>query len=458
MTTTLALPEQLFTELCTAAQRREESAFVGEVRLVEADQGDPRRTVLLRSLLPVPEEDYVERASTHLIIGSNGFMPSFGAIARAGSAISFVHTHPGGLLAHSKLDLAVDADLSNVAHLRTDGGAYMSLIVAGGDFPRLIARVIEANGQVDDVTRFRIVGQAIGIQAPSDEAASDVFDRQVRAFGQAGQQTLSSLRVGVVGVGGTGSAVVEQLARLGVGELVVVDDDVVEPSNLARIYGSTTSDIARTKVSVVAAHAERIGLGTQVHQVDGNVTSDAVARRLRHCDVIFGCTDDQAGRGVIARLAYWYLIPTFDLGVVVGSAAGRVTEVVGRVTYLSVGFPCLLCRRRISPEAIAAESMSSEERTRLAAEGYVAGLGEAAPSVVTLTSLVASTATTEMLHRLFDIGISQAPSELLLRVDKREVRTTTVEAVEGHFCIDPSKWAQGDGEPFLGQLWATRTP
>jgi hypothetical protein len=119
VTTTLALPEQLFTELSAAAQRQEESAFVGEVRLVEADPGDSRRTVLLRSLLPVADGDYVERAPTHLIIGSNGFMPAFGAIARAGSAISFVHTHPGGLLAHSELDLAVDADLSTVAHLRT---------------------------------------------------------------------------------------------------------------------------------------------------------------------------------------------------------------------------------------------------------------------------------------------------------------------------------------------------
>ncbi|HUR18915.1 MAG TPA: MobF family relaxase [Acidimicrobiales bacterium] len=73
-----------------------------------------------------------------------------------------------------------------------------------------------------------------------------------------------------------------------------------------------------------------------------------------------------------------------------------------------------------------------------------------------VASLVAATATTEMLNRLFHLAPTQG-SELLLRVDLREVRTTTVDAVEGHFCVNPTQWGLGDSDPFLGQLWARRS-
>jgi tRNA A37 threonylcarbamoyladenosine dehydratase len=49
---------------------------------------------------------------------------------------------------------------------------------------------------------------------------------------------LSNLNVGIVGAGGTGSALAEQLIRLGIGNLIVIDDDVFKSSNINRVYGS----------------------------------------------------------------------------------------------------------------------------------------------------------------------------------------------------------------------------
>ena len=79
-----------------------------------------------------------------------------------------------------------------------------------------------------------------------------------------GSSSFQELRVGVVGCGGTGSAVLEQLTRLGVGSLTFADDDVVTPTNVTRIYGSTLDDVDRPKVDVLRDHLARIGLGTEL--------------------------------------------------------------------------------------------------------------------------------------------------------------------------------------------------
>ena len=97
-------------------------------------------------------------------------------------------------------------------------------------------------------------------------ANPDFLQRQTLAVGVETVERLQKLRIGVVGCGGTGSAVVELLARAGVGRLLLVDPDVVTKTNLNRLYGSTRSDVekCRPKVQVVRDHVERMGLGTQI--------------------------------------------------------------------------------------------------------------------------------------------------------------------------------------------------
>lgn len=81
----------------------------------------------------------------------------------------------------------------------------------------------------------------------------------------------AQLTVGVVGCGGTGSAVVQLLNRLGVGRMIVIDDDVVEVSNLNRLHGATMQDAQKkaAKVRVVADEVLRSGLGVGIHPIKG---------------------------------------------------------------------------------------------------------------------------------------------------------------------------------------------
>src|SRR5260370_36623341 len=74
------------------------------------------------------------------------------------------------------------------------------------------------------------------------------FDRSVRAFGAEGQATLASLSIGIIGLGGIGSVVAEQLAHLGVRKLLWLDPDVLKGPNLNRVVGSPRLTHGRPKI------------------------------------------------------------------------------------------------------------------------------------------------------------------------------------------------------------------
>src|SRR5206468_3349737 len=155
------------------------------------------------------------------------------------------------------------------------------------------------------------------------------------------QATLRQLRVAVVGAGGLGAHLIQQLLHLGVGELVVVDRDHVADSNLSRLVGARRRDVWRRtpKVKLARRLARAIGSPTTVSTVNGDVTEESVARAVLGCDVIIGATDNHWSRTVLNAIAYQYYVPVLDLGVEIQpeGASG------GRVAWLAPGGGCLWC-------------------------------------------------------------------------------------------------------------------
>jgi len=265
---------------------------------------------------------------------------------------------------------------------------------------------------------------------------------------------LGRLHIGVVGAGGTGSAIVEQLTRLGVGRLSVFDGDRFDSSNVNRVYGSSTGDSGRPKSEIAAGNVKRIGLGTKIEHYPMYIESEAATKVLRACDIVFGCTDDHTSRSILVRLSLWYLIPVFDMGVVVGTSDQLIRDVVGRVTTLLAGEACLFCRGRISAEVIRQEGLLPEEREKQVRDGYIPPLATNAPAVITFTTAVAAQAVTELLQRLTGfMGAEPNPSEVLLRLNEREVSTNHLAPDAGCQCMDRDRWGRGDEPRFLRRGW-----
>ncbi|HEY3814544.1 MAG TPA: ThiF family adenylyltransferase [Caulobacteraceae bacterium] len=459
MITTLVLPPDVADPINRAAREPLETAGVVLATRVEASHEETR--LLGRRIMMVTASAYLERRRDGLSIASEGYVPALAEAERLGAIPVWFHTHPGatGVPLPSRHDEIVDKEIADLFRLRSDNPYYGALIVSPREAGLAFSGALHpASGPIERIDRLWSVDDdwrlLRAVDAP-DRPLSSIFDRNIRAFGPAIQETLGDLRVAVIGCGGTGSAVAEQLVRLGVRRLLLVDGDHLSASNVTRVYGSRPQDVGRPKSTLLQDHLMGIAPDLACEAMVSMITEEATARRLIDRDLVFGCTDDNAGRLVLSRLSSYLLTPVIDVGVLLSSdPGGRLTGIDGRVTVLSPGAACLVCRNRVDLARAGAELMTPGERQRLEDEGYAPALGAVEPAVVAFTTAVAAAAVNEMLERLIGYGPAPRPSEVLLRLHEREISTNSAAPQAGHYC-DPlgRAFGAGDRAPFLDQVW-----
>lgn len=379
----------------------------GRSRQVDPWTGVVEERALVREVIEVPEETFLERTRTSLAWSTT---PLFRLAKRAKArdyAICVAHSHPGGGLYFSRFDDTADRESFDIVFGRMDTDRpHFSLVVDGNG--EMLVRAYGPDLVPRPVDFTRIIGDRLTIRYPNRGKGLTLaeFDRQSRVFGPSTTEDLRQLRVGIVGCGGTGSAVASLLARIGVTRFGLIDIDRVDTTNLNRLVFATRADAisGRYKVDVVGDAIAEMGLAERVvgakHYVD-----DASCRDLvRSCDVIFGCTDDHLGRHFLNRLAHFYFIPIIDVGVLIDpNEAGGYDTFEGRVTVVQPGYPCQLCRQLISPQQMLEEGLRRHDPQRFEQyrqAGYIVGQDNPSPVVATFTAEVASMAVNELLHRL----------------------------------------------------------
>lgn len=458
MSATLVLPETLAEQLAERAAGALESAGVLMCRTVITPRG---ARLLARDITWVDDQHYLGRTDHDMVIPPEAYVGALGAAEVDGCVALWVHTHPTqeGVPLPSQADRLVDSQIADLFRLRSGSERYGTLIVSPREEWFTFTGTIEiADESAVPIEQIWSVGSKWRLTASHDsehECPAEMFDRNVRAFGAHIQLLLGRLKIGLVGAGGTGSSVAEQLVRLGVRNMLLVDADRLSESNLTRVYGSTPNDVGEPKVQSLCTHLKRLAPDIECETAYGMSTSQSVAKKLIGCDVVFGCSDDNAGRLVLSRLSTYLLLPVIDLGVLISSDKdGVISGIDGRVTVLTPGSACLVCRDRIDMGRAAAELQTPEERKRLADEGYAPALGDTEPAVVAYTTAVAAAAVNEFLDRLIGYGPPERGTETLLRLHEREISTNQATPRERHYC-HPSqgKWGAGMEEPFLGQVW-----
>jgi hypothetical protein len=248
-------------------------------------------------------------------------------------------------------------------------------------------------------------------EAEKTEAEPGFKVRFRQAFGACTTTLLARLTVAVVGCSGTGSLVVEQLARSGVGRFVLVDPDRVEHKNLNRILNTTVEDarLARYKVEVAADAVTRMGLGTTTEAIPHNLMTIEAVRRVAECDVLFGCVDGAEGRFLMNKLASFYSIPYIDVGVRLDAdGKGGISQICGTVHYLRPGESSLLSRGAITMEAVEAEGLrrtNPEAYEDQVKSKYIVGVQEDRPAVISVNMHYASLAVIELLARLHSFRV-----------------------------------------------------
>jgi molybdopterin/thiamine biosynthesis adenylyltransferase len=360
------------------------------VLLCGISDSDAQRRILVRRIRPVPPDLYIERLPYHLEVAPSFYNQIVTECLSEHLTPVIVHSHPGHHDAwYSGSDDHGEKRLLPALASLLPGTLPASLVVT----PSAATGRFCSEGSLIPLAGMTILGTPIvryrfDNKSRKKQELSERFDRQIRAFGKDGQRLLESLKVAIVGVGGTGSLVAEQLVRAGVRDLLLIDHDDIEESNLSRTFGATKRDVNRHKVDVLAKYLNKISSPTISKDLRSAI-KQPVLMTLRDLDLVFSCVDNDRTRALLSRFAHQYLIPVVDLGTRLDARQGHITAAAGRMSILGNGLTCLRCSNHVNPERIRAESMSREERLVLQQEGYVMGIDDPAPAVVSLNTVVA---------------------------------------------------------------------
>ena len=332
--------------------------------------------------------------------------PFFREAAENDLAIVKVHSHPSGCERFSGIDDDSDRHLFESVYGWVDGDRPHASAIMLPD-GRIRARSVLVGGAFGQVRHVQIVGDDVVFWSDQPESEIPAFaERHAQLFGPGTTTLLRRLRIAVVGCSGTGSPVIEQLVRLGVGELVLVDPDHVEERNLNRILGATAEDAAheRLKVDVMKQHIDRVGLCTRVHKFATNLQDHEALRAVAASDLVIGCMDGLSGRHLLARLARYYILPYIDVGVKLEALKdGTINQVAGSVHYLQPTGLDFIDRGVFSLAALEAEDLwrtDPDEYRERRARGYVHGVQVDRPAVISVNMYFASLAVNEALARL----------------------------------------------------------
>lgn len=199
-------------------------------------------------------------------------------------------------------------------------------------------------------------------------------------YGAEAAARLRKARVTIIGVSGTGSPAAHVLARAGVENFVLIDPQRLAKSNLERLHGSYEAHFSKGegeapfKVAVVRDLIKAINPRANVTCVVGNILQPLTRDHVVGTDLIICCTDTNHSRTAVSELAYRFLVPAIDVGVVFESRKGSVTGEIGRVTVYSPGAPCAYCLGLVDPWRATVELMSEAEKERRRREAKEAKL------------------------------------------------------------------------------------
>ena len=372
------------------------------------DERPEHLTLLVKEVIPVPDEHFGPgrhgyRQTAPLFIAQHA-----GHAGERDLAYIAVHNHPGARshVALSHDDLAAHRRL--FPHLldltagKPVGGVVLGTHSAAGEIWLPGPGPIPLNG-------LRVIGPRLqwlfGEPVEPDHALDGRFDRQARLFGAFGQRILAEMRVGVIGAGGGGSVIIEQLAHLGVGEIVAVDYDIVKRLNLSRIVGATALDARwrRKKIAVARRLCRRIDRTVKFTGIDGDIGDLDVARQLVDLDFLFLATDTITSRLVFNSIVHRFLVPGIQIGAKVELRPGtsEIEEIYVAVRPVLPDRGCLACAGLIDPMALQRESATSEERE---AQNYLGTPEVIDPSVISLNGIAASNAVNTMLFMATGLG------------------------------------------------------
>ncbi len=417
----VVFPETDFRAMMSSFGDQEQQGFEGyAIVLCGHKPGKDKKSVfyLARSMHVPGKGDLLSHSSVS-VTPSGDFMESVLAeAAQRQSTVLEIHTHPGSSAPiFSSVDL--DHGLDNGRFLKSCHTRFCMMVIGAEGFS-----LMEYNGESDSLQSPQAAAISVMdrggvtrvmpvIEPQFDGQSAESVDRQVRIWGAQCQHRIETTVAGIVGLGGTGSALLQMLARAGVRKFVLCDPDNVERSNLSRLPYVFPGDDGKKKTRVAASYLRKIAKEVSVETVNDRIQDATDA--FRSCDVLFGCADNDGARLSMNEVSLKYFIPYIDTGTEIFLESGKVRDMGGQVRIvIPSATGCLECAGAIDRGEAAASLLSADERALREAAGYVSGTDiTPAPAVITLNTIIASMAAQEFVDMVASRDRGDAPNYLL---------------------------------------------
>lgn len=412
----------------------------------------PRRRLLAKHIILVPNMKCKLRRTDQINWPGEYLEQAIDRAEAENLVIILMHSHPGSHFEFSPTDDASD-QVTIPALLQAVGAFHGTAIMIPDGAIR--ARLYDRQMRCESVDLVSVAGD--NLQYWWNDGSHRPDAPRPAAFTSEMTMELHRLTALVIGVSGTGSPVAEQLARLGFGRIILIDPDHVEVRNLNRILNAGLVDACAKTLKVMmfsAAIAQHRGANV-TQAVPNSIHTRESVLAASQSDIMFCCTDTVEARYIADLICNAFLIPMFDVGVVIPTTQlhGRVKiiEAYGRVDYVQPGGASLLDRGVYTPASLEAEYLKNvapaEHRNRIAA-GYLTGANEEAPAVITLNMRAASVCLSEFINRAYAFG---EPNRGFARVSfSLGDREQDAIGEDSFPSLGKMPFARGDAEPLLG--------
>jgi hypothetical protein len=197
-------------------------------------------------------------------------------------------------------------------------------------------------------------------------------------LGEKSERIIRDAKVAIIGLGGGGSHIAQQLAHVGVHHFVLIDDDRIEESNLNRLIGSRPNHAKRQTQKTEVIKDLILGINPKADIFCSATKWEERHELLRDCSVVFGCVDSFLARDQLERYCRRYMLPYIDIGMDVKEVPAGYS-ISGQVVVSIPGLPCMRCLGFLSDALINAE-----------VQRY--GAAGSRPQVVWANAVLASTA------------------------------------------------------------------
>lgn len=410
-----------------------------------------RVRLLARDLILVPHKECSYRDEVTLTWPSSYIEKAIDIAEREQLSIILVHSHPGGYPQFSDVDDCSDQEIIPSIFEACGHLHGTSVMLPNGV---MFGRVYSKELDVSPIDLISVAGSDLRYWWSQDLLRSEA---RPLAFTSAMTSELSYLTACVIGVSGTGSIVAEQLSRLGFGRIILIDHDKVEWKNLNRILNTVKvdADKNRPKVEIFSERVNAYREEPFAVPIEANILTRKAVLAAAQADILFSCVDTHRGRSVADRMSISFLLPLFDVGVAIPTrdtgATKAIAEVTGRIDYVYPGGSTLFDRGVYTAATLQAEALAESDpkaHIEMANLGYIDGVPEQAPAVISLNMRAASACVMEFIARAYpfrhESNSLYARSRFMLAEALEEFYS------ENEFKARPSPdLACGDQEPLL---------